>query len=108
MKELSINYEEMEWSDARGYPTGTKIKVLRKEGESQTFLLKMAAGFDMEAHSHIATEQHFVLDGEYESSAKKYGRGSYRLIPARTNHGPFISKFGATILVIWDLLEKSK
>ena len=103
MKELSINYEEMGWSDAKGYPTGTKIKILREEGESKTYLLKLPEGFDEEAHSHIATEQHFVLDGEYESDGKKYGPGSYRLIPARTEHGPLISEHGATILVILDL-----
>ena len=34
MKELSVNYEEMEWSDATGYPSGTKIKILRKQGEA--------------------------------------------------------------------------
>lgn len=103
MKELSINYEEMEWEDARGYPSGTKIKILRNGGESQTFLLKLHAGFNVQDHAHIATEQHFVLDGEYESGSKKYGSGSYRLIPTRTNHGPFVSKHGATILVIWTL-----
>ncbi|MBC8182622.1 cupin domain-containing protein [candidate division KSB1 bacterium] len=106
MKELSINYQEMEWGEAIGYPAGTQIKMLREHGESQTFLLKLPARFDLEGHAHIATEQHFVLDGEYESDGKKYGRGSYRLIPARTNHGPFISKFGATILVIWELCKE--
>ncbi len=105
MKELSINYQKIEWADANGYPTGTKIKMLRKEGDSQTFLLKLAAGFDMEAHSHIAMEQHFVLEGEYESGGKKYGAGTYQFIPARTNHGPFISKNGATVLVIWELCK---
>ena len=104
MKELSINYEEIEWSDAKAYPPGTKIKILRDEKESQTFLLQLPAGFDMEGHSHIATEQHFVLDGEYESGGKKYGTGTYRFIPARANHGPFISEHGATVLVIWNLL----
>jgi anti-sigma factor ChrR (cupin superfamily) len=104
MKELSVNYKEMEWSDATGYPTVTKIKILREEGKSKTFLLKLPEGFDEEAHSHITTEQHFVLDGEYESNGKKYGPGSYRLIPARTDHGPFISEHGATIFVILDLL----
>ena len=103
MEELSINYEKMEWSNAKGYPAGTKIKLLREQGESQTFLLKLPAGFDMEGHSHIATEQHFVLDGEYQSEGKKYGLGSYRLIPARKNHGPFVSDHGATLLVIWNL-----
>ena len=104
MQELYINYDEMEWQDAKGYPPGTKIKVLRKQGESQTFLLKLPARFDMESHSHIAAEQHIVLDGEYESNGKRYGRGTYRFIPAKANHGPFISNLGATVLVIWELM----
>ena len=52
--------------------------------------------------SHLTTEQHFVLDGEYESEGKLYGSGSYRLIPAHVDHGPFVSKNGALVLVIWD------
>ena len=104
MKELSINYEDMEWSEATGYPTGTKIKMLREEGSARTFLLKLAPGFDMEPHSHIATEQHLVLDGEYKSSGKKFGVGSYRFIPSKSDHGPFTSENGATVLVVWDSL----
>jgi hypothetical protein len=61
MNELSINYQEMEWSEATEYPTGTKMKLLREHGSAKTFLLKLPAGFDMEAHAHMATEQHFVL-----------------------------------------------
>ena len=103
MKESSINYEEMAWEEAMGYPTGTKIKVLRKEGEKKTFLLKLPKGFDMEAHCHTAlTEQHFVLEGSYRSEGKTYRRGSYRFIPREVTHGPFTSEEGAVILVIWD------
>lgn len=32
MKEIFINYEELEWKDTSGYPPGTKIKILREEG----------------------------------------------------------------------------
>jgi anti-sigma factor ChrR (cupin superfamily) len=105
MKELSINYEDMEWSEATGYPAGTKMKLLREEGSARTFLLKLPAGFNMEAHSHIAAEQHFVLKGEYESEGQKYGVGTYRFIPSQINHGPFTSKRGAEILVIWEPLK---
>lgn len=105
MKELSINYEDMKWSEAPGYPTGTAMKLLREQGSAKTFLLKLSAGFDMEAHSHIAGEQHFVLKGEYESDGQKYGTGTYRFIPSHVSHGPFTSKNGAEILVIWEPLK---
>ncbi len=102
MREKIINSNNIEWKDAEGYPTGTQIKILREEGSARTFLLKLPPGFDMKPHSHIATEQHFVLEGEYESEDKIFGPGFYRLIPGNTNHGPFLSKNGAIILVIWD------
>ncbi|MEJ2051403.1 MAG: cupin domain-containing protein [Calditrichota bacterium] len=87
-----------------GYPEGTKIKVLREEKSARTFLLKIPADFDMKSHSHMTTEQHFVLEGQYESDGKKYGEGIFRLIPRGIDHGPFTSEKGATILVIWDPL----
>jgi anti-sigma factor ChrR (cupin superfamily) len=100
MEEIFINFEEMEWKGANGYPTGTMIKVLREDIEPKTFLLKLPKNLHLEAHSHTATEQHFVLDGEYISNGKKYGKGTYRLIPAKVSHGPFTSENGSTILVI--------
>ncbi len=104
MQEILLNYEELLWVEAMGYPNGTKIRILRDEDEVKTFLLKLPKGFEMDKHCHTAsTEQHFVLDGRYESSGKIYRRGSYRLIPKGATHGPFTSESGAIVLVI---LEK--
>jgi anti-sigma factor ChrR (cupin superfamily) len=61
----------------------------------------------MEGHSHTTVEQHFVLEGEYESEGKVYKAGTYRLIPEHETHGPFKSSKGAVILVIWDPVEKA-
>jgi hypothetical protein len=104
MEEITINYEKMKWTDAPGYPEGTKIKILREggPGEGKTFLRKIRKGFKMEGHSHTTVEQHFVLEGEYESEGKIYRAGIYRLIPKHESHGPFTSSKGAVILVIWD------
>jgi len=63
INEKTINYEEMEWEEAKGYPAGTKIKVLRHHGDIKTFLLKLPASSLMEAHCHTAPEQHFILEG---------------------------------------------
>jgi len=103
MQEVSLNYKEMPWEDAETYPPGTKMKVLRRDerGQPLTVVLKLQGRFEMGAHSHIGTEQHFVLEGEYESEGRVYKTGSYRLIPVETPHGPFTSKKGAVILVLW-------
>jgi len=108
MKEITINYEKMKWTSAAGYPEGSKIKILREggPGEGKTFLRKIKRGFKMEGHSHTAVEQHFVLQGEYESEGKIYKAGTYRLIPEHETHGPFKSSKGAVILVIWDPEQK--
>lgn len=107
MEEITINYEKMKWTDAPGYPEGSKIKILREggPGEGKSFLRKIKRGFKMEGHSHTTVEQHIVLEGEYESEGKVYQAGTYRLIPKHQTHGPFKSSKGAVILVIWDLVE---
>jgi anti-sigma factor ChrR (cupin superfamily) len=103
MKEFSMNHEEMPWEEAKGYPTGTKTKILREEGDKRTFLLKLPKGFNMEAHCHTAvTEQHLVLEGSYRSEGKTHHGGSYRFIPREVTHGSFTSEDGAVVLVIWD------
>jgi hypothetical protein len=108
MEEITINYQKMKWTDAPGYPEGSKIKILREggPGEGKTFLRKIKKGFKMEGHSHTTVEQHFVLEGEYESGGKAYKAGTYRLIPKHETHGPFKSSTGAVILVIWDSEQK--
>ena len=102
MKEKFLNTKEMEWQDAPGYTEGTKRKILRDEDGARAILLKIPAGFDLEGHTHTCTEQHYVLEGEYEAEGRTYGSGTYQLIPAHTSHGPYTSKKGAVIFVIWD------
>jgi anti-sigma factor ChrR (cupin superfamily) len=101
MPEIKLDTNEMAWSEASAYPEGTMMKVLRDKGEAQSILLKLPPGFRMEAHSHVCCEQHFVLEGSYEADAREYGAGAYQCIPAHTNHGPFSSREGAVVLVIW-------
>ncbi len=105
MEELIKNYEEMGWEEAEGYPAGTKIKVLCEHDGARTFILKLPAGFEMEAHSHMYNEQHLVLEGVYSGEDVAYQKGAYRYIPKHTNHGPFRSETGAEILVFYDTMD---
>ena len=108
MKELMNVFNNTGWENASNYPKGTLKKVLRNENGAITMLIKFPENFKMEPHSHITTEQHFVLEGSYSSKGKKYSAGSYQLIQEHENHGPFESKEGALILVIWDPYSNSK
>jgi anti-sigma factor ChrR (cupin superfamily) len=102
VKEIYVNTDDLDWRVAEGYPTGAMQKVLYKGNGSTplSFLLKISPGWHLEEHAHVHTEIHYVLDGEYESKDKTYPAGSFRVIPAHTNHGPFSTSKGAIVLVI--------
>ncbi len=102
MKNIINLFDELNWEKADNYPDGTLKKTLRDENSAKTILLKLPKGFKMDSHSHVTTEQHLVLKGAYASEEVTYPSGSYRIISAHENHGPFESKNGALILVIWD------
>lgn len=105
MTNIKNIYDELGWEEASGYQVGTRIKTLRDENGFRTVLLKLPKGFHMDSHTHIYNEQHIVLEGEYESEGVTFTSGAYRFIPAHKNHGPFTSKGGAVILVIWDKMK---
>ena len=102
MENLMNLFDDLNWEDANEYFNGTKRKVLRDENGCRTVLLKLPKNFYMAPHSHIITEQHFVLKGEYTSKGKNFPVGSYQIFSKGDDHGPFESKNGALILVIWD------
>ena len=102
MLEIIVNVNDMEWQPATSYQEGTLWKVLRDENGGKTVLLKIPPGFKMEPHTHLCMEQHYVLEGSYEVNGQTFATGTYQLIPPNFTHGPFYSKNGATILVIWD------
>jgi anti-sigma factor ChrR (cupin superfamily) len=95
-------FEETEWQDATEYHASAKKKVLRDQDGTRTILLKLPQGFYMAAHSHISAEQHILLRGEYISDGKVYRPGAYQKFDAHEEHGPFESRSGALVIVIWD------
>jgi len=102
MKILLNLFDELNWEKADNYPKGTLKKTLRDENGARTILLKLPKGFNMEPHTHLITEQHFVLKGAYTSEGLIYPEGSYQIFDAHEDHGPFKSEKGALVLVIWD------
>jgi anti-sigma factor ChrR (cupin superfamily) len=104
MDETTIHPADLAWEPAANYREGTRWKILRRgaEGEAKTVLLRLPSSFEMEAHSHVHAEHHYVLEGQYESEGRSFPAGSYRRIPAHANHGPFHSAHGALVLVIWE------
>jgi anti-sigma factor ChrR (cupin superfamily) len=105
MRNLMNLFDDLNWENADNYLRGTKRKVLRDENGARTILLKLPKGFHMDPHSHVVTEQNFVLDGEYISNGKVFSKGSYQIFSPHDDHGPFESKEGALVLVVWDPMK---
>ena len=103
MKEISVNANNLPWEAAPNYPQGAERKVLRRDdkGNPLAILLKLPSGFELDDHSHVLAEQHYVLEGEYESMGERFSSGHFRSIPEHADHGPFRSSTGAVVLVIW-------
>ncbi len=95
-------FDDAGWEVAAEYPEGAMKKVLRDEGGAKTILLRLPENFYMAPHSHLTTEQHFIIEGTYTSDGKVYQKGTYQIFKAHENHGPFQSEKGALILVVWD------
>jgi len=102
MRNMMNLYNDVNWEDATEYASGTKEKVLRDENSAKTVLLKLPKGFHVDSYCPITTEQHFVLEGEYNSKDDSYPAGSYQIFHAHETDGPFESANGALILVVWD------
>ena len=105
MKEKMNLYDDYHWQEASEYGSGAKKKTLRNENGKKTILLRLPKNFHMADHTHVTTEQHFILKGEYKSEGRVYHEGDYQLFSAHENHGPFESEKGALVLVVWDPYE---
>ena len=101
MEKLMNIYDESDWQEAPEYSTGTRKKVLFDENGMKTIVLKLPKDFRMALHSHLFNEQHFIIEGEYASNGMVFRKGTYRCIKPHETHGPFESKPGAMVLVIW-------
>ncbi len=103
MNSVCIDVNGLKWQPAGGYGMGAEERVLSVGGSMapRTILLKIPPGWRMEAHSHLNTELHYILQGEYESQGKTYQAGTFCVIPKEVKHGAYSTKTGATIMVTW-------
>ena len=103
MEEKSVQSSQIPWEQPAGFPGKLKRKVLRvgSDGKPRAAMLRLEAGFEMDAHTHDLPEQHFVIEGMYEAQGREYATGAYHFIPPHTAHGPFRSRGGALVLVVW-------
>jgi len=104
MKTNKLYAPEMHWENITLFPGTAEAKVLRDDGpgKAKTMLVRFHPGEAVKPHTHVATVQHYVIEGEYESEGSVYGAGTYRRLPEHTDVGCISTQNGVTILMIYD------
>ena len=83
-----------EWFSPR-----VKMKVLRSDPASTSYLLKLEAGAIVWPHRHRQDEECMVLEGEISIGDLRVGAGAYHLAPAGMVHQPIRTDVGATLFL---------
>ena len=75
------------------------IKVLRRDVNTQSYLLKLEAGAALLPHVHDHDEECMVLEGEVRIGDLVVRRGAYHLAPKGVPHEPIRSEHGAVLFL---------
>jgi quercetin dioxygenase-like cupin family protein len=99
-----IHTRDLRWQELRAFPGTAQVKLLRDEpsGGARTMLVRVPPGGQIMPHSHMASVQHYVLEGDYETEGEACGAGTYRFLPKDANVGLIATKGGVTILMLYD------
>jgi hypothetical protein len=99
-----VHTRDLSWQALRAFPGTAQVKLLRDEpsGGARTMLVRVPPGGQILPHSHMASVQHYVLEGDYETEGKTCSAGTYRFLPKDADVGPLATKAGVTILMIYD------
>lgn len=94
-------HDDSGWTEAWGYQTGTKKKVLHDENGVMTFLLSCPAGLMIPSQSHPFVEEHIVLKGRLLHEGKVIPAGTFQHFEPDEVHGPFECPEKVMALVIY-------
>ncbi len=80
--------EDLKWEPAKGPLAGAMFARLRGDNREAAYeeFIKYPAGFKAPLHSHSYDQKIVVIKGAFTYHGKKYGPGSYLLIPAGDVH----------------------
>ncbi len=92
----TVRAHEGEWLD---FLPKIQLKILRKEKETSTFLLKVAPGGKIPAHDHPHDEECFLVEGEIWLGGELMQAGDYQLAPKGMPHGGGYSETGCVLMI---------
>jgi len=92
----TIQAEEGQWSP---FSPKVSIKVLRRDANTQSYLLRMEPGAVLLPHVHDDDEECMVLEGEVRIGNLVVKQGAYHLAPRGVEHEPIHSERGAVLFL---------
>ena len=78
---------------------GVEMKLLRQDGHSRSFLLRMAPGSRLPPHEHELEEESFVLDGDATINGVFCRAGDYHMAPQGKPHGWVTTERGCLLFL---------
>ena len=92
----TIQADEGEWMK---FSPKVMIKVLRRDTDTQTYLLRLEPGAAILPHVHGHDEECIVLEGEVRIGEVVARQGAYHLAPAGVPHEPITTETGALLFL---------
>ncbi len=92
----TIQVDEGEWAP---FSPKVSIKVLRRDVDTQSYLLRLEPGAVLLPHVHVHDEECMVLEGEMRIGNLVVKQGAYHLAPRGVAHEPIRSEFGALLFL---------
>jgi len=92
----TIQAAEGEWAP---FSPKVSIKVLRRDVDTQSYLLRLEPGAVLLPHVHDHDEECMVLEGEVRIGDLVVRQGAYHLAPRGVVHEPIVSEGGALLFL---------
>jgi quercetin dioxygenase-like cupin family protein len=93
---ITVKADEGEW---KPFLPKVAIKVLRRDADTLTYLLRLEPGAALLPHEHPQDEECIVLAGEARIGDLTVRPGDYHCAPAGRPHGVIRSETGATLFL---------
>lgn len=93
---LFVHSHEGEWTPLL---RGVELKLLRQDGDSRSYLLRMAPGARIPRHQHALDEESLVLEGDLSIDGVLCRPGDYHFAPRGKPHGRLVSEHGCLLFV---------
>lgn len=95
-RHLTVRPEQGTWRDIG---PGLALKVLHRDGDVMSYLVRMAPGSELPPHRHPIDEECVVLEGEVQVGALRVPRGGFHLGRKDVLHEPVRSEGGALVFL---------